>query len=59
MDIKQTKPKFSPITLTLETEQDAQAFWEIVQQFPNDNANKHAGDLTTRISNWFSNKAKL
>ena len=59
MEIQQQKPKFSPITITLESETDAQAFWEIVQQFPNDNENKHARNLATRISNWFSNEAKL
>lgn len=59
MEIKQPKPKFSPITITLESETDAQAFWEIVQQFPNDNKNKYARELATRISNWFSNEAKL
>ena len=45
MEIKQPKPKFSPITITLESETDAQAFWEIVQQFPNDNKSKYAREL--------------
>ena len=58
MKIEQQKT-FKPITITLETETDAQAFWEIVQQFPNDNENKDARNLATRISNWFSNEAKL
>lgn len=59
MKIEQ-KPKFQPITITLETEAEAQAIWDAVLAYkPHGHSEQITNDTLCAISNWFSNKAQL
>jgi len=52
------KAKFQPITITLETEEDATAFWDLIR-FCNSKRPAKLKELATKISDWFSNSAQL
>ena len=61
MQISQEKKDFAPITLVMETEEEARAIWEVI-----DVGSDHSNNLTpaqqsflNNICNWFSNQAKL
>lgn len=61
MQISQEKKDFAPITLVMETEEEARAVWEVI-----DVGSNHSENLTptqqsflSNLSNWFSNRAKL
>jgi len=60
MKIKQKKAKFEPITITLETAEEAENMWEIVSGYelsmPKD---KDALILSVRLGDYFSESAKL
>jgi len=59
MKIKQ-KETFEPITITLETKQEAVALWDIVNTIvPGSCENKDAVSLSIEISNYFSNKSQM
>ena len=50
------KPKFQPITITLETADEAEAFWAIMScEFKT----KAARDLSIEIFNWITDQAQL
>ena len=53
----QQHPVFQPITITLETSEEAVAFWEILGSVKSDHG--AADDLACRISNWLSEHAQL
>ena len=55
MKIEQ-KPKFQPITITLETAEEAEGFWGIVS---GENLNSASKKLAIKISNWLTEKAQL
>lgn len=57
MKLTQQKPEFKPITITLETVEEANAFWDVILAAKC--KSKEAYKLASEISNWFSNKAKL
>ena len=60
MKIEQN-PEFQPITITIETEAEAQAIWDAVLAFElGERYHSKINDETIRtISNFFSNKAQL
>ena len=60
MQISQEKT-FNPITLTLETEEEAQAIWEVINVGAerSDNLTSEQKKFLCDLSNWFSNVAKL
>lgn len=57
MRIKQ-ELSFSPVTIQLTTQEEAEAFWDIVLHYDNpaDTPKKASKDLAVRISDWFSNE---
>lgn len=55
MLVNQEVPEFKPITITLETKEEADAFAEMV----NDMKTLPAKKLKNELSNWFSEKAKV
>jgi len=57
--IAQELPPFNPITFTLETREEADAFWGIVCAVEKECEDRAARDLCIKISDWFSNTAKL
>ena len=56
MKIEQ-KPKFQPITITLETSEEADMFWEVI--VGGVVISKKAKKFGIEISNWLSNNAQL
>ena len=61
MQISQEKKDFAPITLVIETEEEARAVWEVI-----DVGSNHSENLTpaqqsflNKLSNWFGSQAKL
>jgi hypothetical protein len=61
MKMMQQEGAFNPIALVLESEEDALRFWAIVNQYISVGgaASEGAYQMAVRISNWFSNEAKL
>ena len=58
MLITQQDVKFAPITITLETRQEADALWGIIN-YQKQETNQQLKDrvaLLNKLSNWFSNK---
>ena len=57
MKIEQ-KPKFQPITITLETREEAEIFWDLISM---ERVIKSGEILSMGIelSNWFSNNAQI
>jgi len=61
MKLKQDPPAFKPITITLETREEAEALWFAIR------GAKNAGAIGTsahmafwiNLSNWFSNESRL
>jgi hypothetical protein len=47
-----------PVTITLETREEAEAFWDIMLHYDNpaDTAKKPAKDMATVISDWFGDE---
>ena len=56
MKIEQ-KPKFQPITITLETSEEAKLLWEVI--VGDQEIGKKAKKFGIEISNWLSNNAQL
>ena len=48
---------FQPIKIILETAEEAEAFWAILNATPKDQSDSDA--LACRISNWFSEHAQM
>jgi hypothetical protein len=61
MKMMQQDGNFRPIALVLETEIDALRFWDIINQYVSVGgaASEEAYQMAIKISNWFSNEAKL
>ena len=61
MKMMQQEGAFKPIALVLESEEDALRFWDIINQYVSVGgpASEGAYQMAIRISNWFSNEAKL
>jgi hypothetical protein len=57
MKILQEK-SFKPITLTLETAEEANAFWGILEVGAKELRGEDK-ELALKLSNWFSNNAEL
>jgi hypothetical protein len=58
MQIKQEVPAFKPITIQLNTREEADAFWGIlcaVEKIVEPESQK----MAIKLSNWFTNTAKL
>ena len=57
MLITQQDVKFAPITITLETRQEADALWAIINNQKPETNQQTKDDLALRnkLSNWFSN----
>lgn len=57
MKLTQEEPEFKPITITLETEEEAACFWDVIlaAECPSKDSHK----LAREISNWFTNEEKL
>jgi hypothetical protein len=49
------EPKFQPITIILETAQEANQFWDIIE----DMGSGDRENLRIKLSNWFSCEAQL
>jgi hypothetical protein len=61
MKMMQQEGEFKPIALVLETENDALMFLDIINQYVSVGgaASEGAYQMAVRVSNWFSNEAKL
>lgn len=57
MKIEQEQ-NFTPITITLESKEDAELFWELIRHCSSYRQGK-LRDFATQISNWFSLTARL
>lgn len=54
----QQKPQFQPITLVLETSEEADWLWALVEgEIDHDDRRKQ--EFYTALSNWFSTQAQL
>ena len=53
------KPKFQPITITLETAREAEAFWELLDNVYVYLPIGDARNIAVMISNWFTCDAQL
>ena len=58
MKIEQ-KTKFQPITITLETEEEAKALRNAVLQYEDRGAPQIHNDTLRAMSNWFNNVAQM
>lgn len=54
----QQKPKFQSITLILETKEEVEWLWELIDKDVKCK-NPPQDDFYTALSNWFSNQAQL
>ena len=54
----QQEPKFQPITLTLETKEEAEWLWEMVDN-SGPQPSRQQQEFYTALSNWFSDQAQL
>lgn len=57
----QQKPKFQPITITLETDEEAKALWDAVSYYEpkvGEMGQIHR-DILNALSNWFCNNSQL
>lgn len=52
------KEEFKPITITLETAEEAETFLKIIM-YCSSKRPDHLKDMANKISNWFSNEAQL
>lgn len=60
MRVIQTLPVFAPITFIIETKEEAELFWELLEsRFSEPKNNKALDDMARKMSNWFSTEAKL
>ena len=59
MQFVQENKEFQPIAIILETEEEAVAMWDVVVGFRGGVKTEAADDLSRKISNYFSNEAKL
>ena len=57
MKIEQ-KPKFQPITITLETREGAEIFWDLISVGRRSKSGKILS-MGIELSNWFSNNAQI
>ena len=57
MKIEQ-KPKFQPITIMLETREEAEIFWDLISMERVIKSGKILS-MGIELSNWFSNNAQL
>lgn len=53
------KPKFQPITITLETADEAEAFWNALRSVETVVIDEAAHRIVIDLSNWFSNISQL
>jgi len=62
MDIRQRKTEFQPITITLETAEEANAFWDILNACSPETLGMEqyeaAQAMCKKMSNWLSNTAQ-
>lgn len=58
MNITQ-EPKFQPITITIETKEEAEIFLGMVLVAHTEVTNGAQEDMAFNISNWFSNDAQM
>jgi hypothetical protein len=58
MKIEQ-KAQFKPITITLETLDEAKAIWDAVNEGRASTGNSRSFHVCVELSNWFSNNAQL
>lgn len=56
MKIKQDVPQFTPITITIETREEAEALWLAVRAAL---GNGSKSVVCSDISNWFANESRL
>lgn len=60
MRIAQDVPKFKPITITLETREEAEAMWKAIRSMRNvgEMPSEHLA-FYINLCNWFSNEGRL
>ena len=58
MRLAQDTPPFKPVTLTLDTREEADALWDVVNAIETTTAEEPVRDLCIKISNWFSHNYK-
>ena len=58
MKISQPTPPFAPISLVIQTREEADAFWGILCD-ADAHAEPHVRKLANELSDWFSDNAKL
>lgn len=56
MKIEQN-PKFQPITITIETKEEAEAIWQAVRSMSS--GVKERDEIFRKVSDWFSNISQL
>lgn len=58
MKIEQN-PEFQPITITLETKEEAEEFLEVMSYHAKYSPSSDRGALSSKISDWFTTEAHL
>ncbi len=58
MKIEQN-PEFQPITITLETAEEAEALWRAVRDAETVTIDKDRFDILRELSDWFTTEAQL
>ena len=60
MKISQDVPQFTPITITIETREEAEALWFAIRGAENAKELSVSGHIVLiSLSNWFSNESRL
>lgn len=60
MKLRQDPPQFKPITITLESQEEAEALWMAIRELRNTGGIPAAHlAFCINLSNWFSNEARL
>jgi hypothetical protein len=59
MKLLQENDGFSPISIVLETREEAQVFWDMIDRVKNNTVRDAEREMAKTISNWIMNEAKL
>lgn len=59
MKITQDQAEFKPITIVIETREEAETVLNIIDSFPADKMTLNVRNMLINISNWFSNEGAV